>query len=788
MHTLNRKLIRDLLHLRGQVMAIALVVACGIAAFVSMRSNYYSLMASQAAYYAEYRFAQVFANLKRAPDWLAAHISEIPGVAAVQTRIVAEVTLDVEGLDEPARGRIISIPEHRTPMLNDLYLVRGRYVEPGRGDEVIVSSAFAGANRLDPGDTIEAVINGRWQRLRIVGEALSPEYVYEIRAGDLFPDNRRYGVMWMSREALAPAFEMKGAFNDVALALTRDADEAAVIERLDALLAKYGGLGAYGRKDQPSDYFVSNEIDELRFTSTLIPAIFLGVTAFLIHLSLSRLVATQRDQIAVLKAFGYRNAAVGFHYLKMAMAAVLGGVALGVGVGVYFGGQLTELYSQYFRFPVFLYEAGPSLLGAALLISFVSAGFGAMMAVWRAVKLPPAEAMRPEPPARFRAGFIENLGLHRLLSPATRIIVRNLERRPIKAFLSMFGIALSVSLLVVGFFLYYDAIDRVIDVQFNHAQREDVFVVFNEPRPARARHDLAALPGVMRVETFRAAPARLRYGHRSRRMALMGMESGADLRRIVTIDYRPYTLPPDGLVLTTDLAVALGAKPGDRLTVEVLEGARPAHQVTLAGAVDDPVGLSAYIEVHALNRMMREGETISGAFLMVDSLAQSELYSQLKRMPVISGVNVPAAALASFNETMARMLGVSTAILIFFSCIIAFGMVYNGARIALSERGRELASLRVLGFTQREIAVMLLGEQAILTIIAIPFGWLMGYGLSALITQAIDNEMIRLPLTVSGRTYLWALGVIAGAALLSGLLVARRLQRLDLIEVLKTRE
>ncbi|MGE0884334.1 MAG: ABC transporter permease [Blastocatellales bacterium] len=788
MNPLNRKLIRDLSHMRGQVVAIALVVSCGISAFVTMRSNYYSLKASQVTYYAEYRFAEVFANLKRGPDWLSQRIAEIPGVTAVQTRVVAEVTLDVKGLEEPARGRIISVPERRAPMLNDLSILRGRYIEHSGRDEVIISSAFAEANKLNPGDTLDAVINGRWQRLKIVGTALSPEYVYEIRAGDIFPDNRRFGVMWMSREALAAAFDMKGAFNDVALTLSRDANEAAVIECLDVLLAKYGGLGAYGRKDQPSDYFVSNEIEELQFTSTLIPAIFLGVMAFLIHLSLSRLVSTQRDQIAVLKAFGYGNLAVGFHYLKMALAAVTGGIVLGIAVGMYFGTKLTELYSQYFRFPVYRYEAGFSLLGYAVLISFAAAAIGSMVAVWRAISLPPAEAMRPEPPARFQAGFIEWFNLHRLLSPAARIIIRNLERHPIKAFLSMFGIALSVSLLVVGFFMYYDAIERVIDVQFNHMQREDVFVIFNELRPSQARYDLASLPGVMRVEALRSVPARLRFGHRSRRLALMGMESGADLRRIVTTDYSAYRLPDNGLVLTTELADQLGAKVGDQITVEVLEGARPVRQITLAGTVDDLIGLSAYMEINALNRLMREGGNISGAFLMVDSREQSDLYLRLKRMPTVGGVNVPAASLASFNETMAKMLGVSTTILIVFSCIIAFGMVYNGARIALSERGRELASLRVLGFTQREIGVMLLGEQTILTAIAIPFGCLMGYGLSALIVNAIDNEMIRLPLVVSSRTYLWAFAVIAVAALLSGLLVIWRLRHLDLIEVLKTRE
>ncbi len=428
------------------------------------------------------------------------------------------------------------------------------------------------------------------------------------------------------------------------------------------------------------------------------------------------------------------------------------------------------------------------LIVTAVLIGFVAAAIGSMLAVWCAVKLPPAAAMRTEPPARFHTGLIELFRLNRLLSPATRIIIRNLERQPVKALLSMIGIALSVSLLVVGFFMYSDSMGRLIDVQFNHIQREDIFVIFNELRPAQARYDLAALPGVLSVEAYRSVPARLRFGHKTRRLALQGMERGADLRRTVTSDYSAYKLPENGLVLTTELAKQLGAQTGDRLTVEVMEGARPIRQITLAGTVDDLIGLSAYMEINALNQLMREGGNISGAFLMVDTREQANLYARLKRMPTVAGVNVPAAALASFNETFVQTMGVSTGVIILFACVIAFGMVYNGARIALSERGRELASLRVLGFTRREIGVMLLGEQAILTALAIPTGCLMGYGLSVLISSAIDNEMMRLPLVVSGRTYLWSFSVIAVAALLSGLLVAWRLRNLNLIEVLKTRE
>lgn len=454
MQALNRKLVRDVLHLRSQVIAVALVVACGMATYVTMNSAFQALLLSQDSYYRDYRFANIFVQLKRAPDSLASQMAAVPGVAAVATRIVKEVTLDVRGLNEPATGRLISIPEVRVPFLNDVYIRKGRYIEPGRRDEVLVSEAFANANNLQPGDTLGAVINGRWEKLRIVGIALSPEYVYEIRGGQVFPDNRRFGVLWIGRKVLASSFNMEGAFNDVAVSLSPGASEANVIARLDSLLDRYGGLGAFGRSEQMSHRFLSDEISQDRITGRTVPAIFLGVAAFLIHMVLSRLVSTQRTQIALLKGFGYSSGAIGLHFIKFALVAVAAGTVLGVGVGVSLGSALAKLYALYFHFPVLQFHVGARLIGLAILISDGSACLGALSAVKAAVTLPPAQGMRPESPARFRTGLLERSHLYRLLSLSTRMIARNLERRPTKALLSVTGLALAVAILVVGRYFF----------------------------------------------------------------------------------------------------------------------------------------------------------------------------------------------------------------------------------------------------------------------------------------------------------------------------------------------
>ncbi|NER81382.1 MAG: ABC transporter permease [Leptolyngbya sp. SIO1D8] len=785
MRSLDQKLFRDLLQMRGQVIAIVLIVACGIASLVTMMSTYSSLKLTQATYYDQYRFADVFVQLKRAPDSLIPRLEAIPGVGTVQTRVVNDVTVSVEGLAEPATARLISIPERPTLMLNDLFIRAGRY--PEQGDEVLASEAFTEANHLNPNDTVGAIINGRWQTLRIVGTALSPEYIYEIRGTELVPDNEHFGLLWMQQDALSTAFDMKGAFNDISLTLMPEASEAEVIFQLDQLLETYGGLGAFGREDQISHTFISDEISTLSAQAILVPSIFLGIAAFLLNLLLSRLVSTQRDQIAVMKAFGYSNIAVGMHYLKLVMVVVLLGAILGSGLGWRLGLGMTSLYADFYHFPLLRYEIRPGVLLTALLVSGGAATLGAFLAAQRAVALPPAEAMRPEPPETFRPTLIEKLGLQRWFSAPSRIILRNLERRPAQGLLSMVGIAVAIAILVLGRY-FTDAMNALVDIQFRTIQREDVTLVFNEPVSAQAQFDLYHLPGVMRAEPFRAVPARFRLGHLSKLSGITGIAPTNELRRLLDRNQQPVNLPPEGILLSTKLADILQARLGDELTVEVLEGERPTRTVPVTGIFDELVGISAYMDIYALNRFMREGFTLSGAYLQVDTHQQSRLYTQLKQTPVVASVALRQTTIDQFNAIVAESMAGFTKVLVGFASVIAFGVVYNAARIALSERRRELATLRIIGFTRGEIAFILLGEQAVLLGLAIPVGFALGFGLAAAITNLYDWDLFRFPLVITPASYAFAFVVIMAAALVSGGMIRHQLNRLDLIAVLKTRE
>lgn len=787
MKALDRKLWRDLWHMKSQALAIALVVMGGIATYIMFLTTLGALRTTQDTYYREYRFAEVFVTLKRAPESLRQRVQAIEGVDQVETRVVSEVRLDISTFSEPVTALMVSVSDSGRFGLNELHLREGRLPMAGQPDEVVISSPFAQAHTLQLGDRFYAILNGRRQALTLVGTALSPEFIQQMRPGSAFPDYKRYGVMWMGRRALGQAYDMHGAFNDLALNLRAGADSQYVIDRVDELLKPYGGLGAYLRKDQRSHRFLSQEFEQLGILGAMFPAMFMGVAAFLINVVIGRLVAMQREQVATLKAFGYSNLDILWHFLKMVSVIVGLGVIGGTGFGVWLGKLLSGLYMTFYHFPYLKFSLPFNIVMEATMVSFLSAGASTLFAVWRAATLQPAQAMHPEPPTRYHEAWVEKLGLKRWLSQPTRMIIRHIQRHAMKSMLTLLGIAMACGIILTGLF-QRDTVSYMVNIQYGMAQREDLSVTFTDPTAYQARFDLLGLPGIQHVEVFRTVPVRLRHGRHSFRTGIRGIEPGGDIQRLLDIDLKPVALPSDGIMLTDFLATLLDLHIGDHVTVEVLEGNRPVREATVVGFVREFVGVSGYMDLAALNRFMHEGPTLSGAYLSIDSAQLQSLYSRLKGMPRIAGVAERVQEIRNFNRVMQETMLFFTYVATVFAVIIAFGVIYNSARIALTERGHELASLRVLGFTRAEISYILLGELGILTLIGIPLGLWLGEWMCYYIAHTMQNDLFRVPVVLVPQTYAFAVLVILLSAILSGMAVRRQLDQLDLIAVLKTAE
>jgi putative ABC transport system permease protein len=784
MGALWKKLFRDLWHLRAQVIAIAVVVAAGVSIFYSSMGTLDSLLRAQAEYYARFRLAEVYAHVVRAPLSAAKTVAAIPGVAEVRPRVALEVAAEIPGVREPGALHLVTMP--RDGALNGVYLRRG--APPLAPDEIVINEIFAESASLDVGAIIPANIHGQRHQLRVVGVGLSPEFVFQLRAGDLMPDNRRFGVAWMEEKSLAAAADMTGAFDDLVLTLAPDAREADVIAQIDRALSPWGSLGALGRRDGLiSHRYLSDEFEQLRASARLVPAVFLGVAAFLLNVVLSRLVATQRAQIGTLKAFGMSDVQIGVHYLAFVFVVVLAGAIVGLGVGEWLGRGMVGLYQPYYRFPnlVFLAERGTPASGVA--IALLASSAGAIAAVRRATSLPPAEAMRPEPPPAFRASMLDGPRMRQALSTVSRMVLRNLLRRPVRSALSVLGVALAAAIVVVVGAMG-DAMRLMTDVQFGEAQRSDATVVFAEARPLAAARELASLPGVLRVEPFRGLAVKLHHQHHEYRAGITGVPRDGLLRRLVDEQGRAIAVPDEGMVVSRVIADALEISAGDVVDVEALEGSRWTRPVLVAAVIDDMTGVAATMDLDALSRLDGGARLASGVELRLDPSREREALAALRARGQVVGVTLHAVALASFREILDKNLGTMQAIELVFAMIIAAAVVFNSARTALSERARELATLRVLGFSNAEVAGVLLGELAAITAIAVPLGLALGSWLARVLLRASSSDLFRIPYAVAPATYSTAALVVVLSAFVSALAVGSRVGKLDLVGVLKTRD
>ena len=781
---LDRKLLHDLWRLRAQVVAVALVVAAGILGYCGSLSAYDSLRWLQASYYDKARFAHVFAEGKRAPLGLVDRLVEIPGVADLEATLRFDVLLDVPGTIEPLTGRMIALPDGR-PRLNRLTLLRGAWPDGGDGDQALVNESFAASHRLAPGDTVVALWNGRRETLRIVGIASSPEYIFPSRGG--FGDERSFGLFWVGRERLAAAFRMEGAFNALAARLEPGVSEAAVIAELDRALDGYGFTGAHGRDELPSHRLLTQEISQWRVYGTLLPVVVLAVAVFLLNVALARQIGTQRSQIAALKALGCEDGALGRHYLKFVLVIVLVGGPVGVAGGVYFGYSVTQLYARFFRIPDFEYRMLAWIPLSALALSAAAAALAVAGALRSVVRLPPAEAMRPPAPPVFRPLLLERLGLARWLPPSARMVVREIERRPLRPLLTTFGIASAVAVMIGGTW-WRDSIDYLLDVEIQYRERQDVRVLLTDPVARTALHDFAQLPGVLRAEPALDAPVRIAFGRRRVRTVLVGLDGDGAMNPLLDPQLKRSPLPAAGLVLNDRLARELGAGIGDRVQVEFLQGRRRRAELPVAAFSHELLQRPAAMARDALARLVGEGDAINGVRLRIDAAARETVLRELKATPRVAAVAETAPTIAYVRDNSARNVLFFSSVLAVIGAAIAVGVVYNNARIALAERAWELASLRVLGATRGEVSLLLLGELGAELLLALPIGCVLGWSLARGIIALSDHTELQLPLVVAPRTYAFACAVVLAAGVLSALLVRRRVDTLDLVAVLKTRE
>lgn len=786
MRVLDRKVLRDLWRMKLNVAAVSLVLGCGVAIFIMAVGMRETLEQARLRYYAQRNMADIAVSLVRAPISLARPLSALPGVAAIEARITGYATLDIPNVVEPAAATLVSLPEERRPIVNDLVIARGRWPDSSAENEVLVNQAFAQARMLAPGDEISATLNGRRQPLRVVGVANSPEFIFIPAPGEIFPQPERFAVIWIGERALRSAYDMDGAFNNLAVRLRLGADVERSINAIDGLLAPYGGSGANSRDRMVSDRYLTEELKQLATMAAFLPTFFLGIAAFLVNVALSRLVASERSNIGLMKAFGYSDAAVAAHYAKSAAVVTLIAAVIGTAAGYWLGDLMAGRYRDYYHFPELTFFASPMVLGSAWGAAFLAAALGAGWAVWRATRLAPAAALAPPPPASF-ASVSTDASWAKRLDAKSRIIARRIIRFPRRAATTVLGVALALSILIIAQ-TFPASMTYILDVNFAEANRQDATLSFLQPRQAGVLHDVERLPGVIAVEPVRADDVVMRHGSHSVHDAIVGVGADAKLSRMFNASGEPILPPPEGIVLSAYLAGKLGAHTGDEIEVEQTARGQIRAPVKVAAITRPLVGSGAFMNLDALSRLMREPGQITGAQVRLDTADYVRFNGKLKEMPALAGASFSRLTEAGQRARVAEGVGFMNLVYLTFAAVMAGGVAFSAARLTFAEQERDLATLRVLGFTRLEVSYVLVGELMVLALLAVLPGLLLGLGFAVWLTSLFSTEMFAFPFIPNTPGYAFALVFTVGCVLLAALVVRFNVDRLDMVGVLKARD
>jgi len=789
---LHRKLGRELRASGLLLLAVVSIIAVGVACFVSMGAAYYNLNEAKRSYYRQCRMADFWMDLKKVPLTELDGLARLPGIAAIRPRIQFYATVDLENRTKPLNGLVLSLPDRREPVINDVVIRRGGYFSDRRRNEVIVSDAFAAHHHLAPGQWIHLVLNNRRQELFIVGTAISSEFVYLMPPGGLAPDRENYGVFYLKNSYAEEVFDFDGAANQVVGRLAPEVrdDPRELFRRAEDLLAPYGVFLTTALADQASNNFLTQEIAGLRVFAVFMPAIFLAVAALVLNVLLGRLAEQQRTVMGTLKALGYSDRRVFWHFLELALAVGATGAVLGCGLGHWIGGWMTATYRAFYELPDLTNRLYWGVMLSAGAISIGCAVLGSLRGSRAVLRLQPAEAMRPKPPKRGGAVFLERVGwFWRRLSSDWRLVLRGVIRNRVRTLAGAFAAAMGSALLVSGFMMV-DASQYMLDFQFKWIIKSDVDLALKDEQNDDALFEAARLPGVDRAEPTLNVACTFSHGPYRKKGAVTGIAPGATLTVPREVDARPIPIPPVGVVMTRKMAELLHVRPGDSVLVEPVKGLREPRRVCVRHVADSFMGLSVYADVGYLSRLIGEEYAVNGIQLATDRdpARLDALYRELKAMPALEAVSDRRAMVESLEKIFLEQMGIFTGALVVFAGVVFFGSILNASLINLAERQGEVATLRVLGYGPWRVGSLLLRESMIVTLVGTVLGMPIGYGLSVLSSWAYDTELFRFPVVSTPGTWIWTVALAVLFGLSAHLFVQRAIHRMNWLEALQAKE
>jgi putative ABC transport system permease protein len=793
MLSLDKKLLRELWKIKGQVLAVTSVIACGITMYIAFYSAFLNLELSRDTYYAKYRFHDFSIQMEKAPLNSVFKIQNLPGVRAVSGRVVKDVTVSLKDKDELIIGRIIGLDSRKKSIIDNIHLVSGRLLTPGETNVCLVDDKFLKANKLNTGDFITVTLNGRKQNLKIIGTAMSPEFIYAIRnAFEIIANPEKFGIIWVNDDWIDTAFNMKGFYNEIIGEVYEQDNLDNILDSAGKILDSYGVYSKVKRKDQISNFIINSKIDGIKGASKTVPVIFLMIASVILLIVISRLVKRERTFIGLLKAYGYTNLEISFHYIKFASVIGLIGGLMGIAFGEWLSFGLINIYAQSFTFPELQFKFYTSSAVIGVLISLTCSLISALIAVEGVVKIMPATAMKESISSlvSVKTPFERIKIVWDNVSFTNKIILRNVWRYPFRSAFTAVGVMLSTTILFLGYFMN-DSMGFLVDYQFNKIQKEDIKITFYLERNIKAFYEALRFPNIKKAEPMLLYPFELKNKWHIKQSVIYGLKKQPQLFGLINSDGKEIEAPSYGILLSERIARELDVKKGSKLIIKPLMGKIDTEkEVIVAGTIKLYMGDGAYMNIDTLSNLLGNSTILNSILLKVDSPQDiPELNKIFKDIPAISSVELKKDVIDNFSKNIANSLSSMNVIFTIFAGIIAIAVIYNSTVINITEREREIASLQVLGFTESEVGRIVFNENIWLSLIGMFLGLPAGYLLCKVMTATVYNtDLFRLPFYVSNRTYIICAFTMTFFVFMTNMYMKKRIAKIDLVEVLKTRE
>lgn len=781
MKKLDVRLLRMVKHSKGQFISVTTIVAVALCIYVLFSITSVNINNAVDQYYSDTSINDLVIELMRIPQAAVDDLKSIDGISDAQGRVSVDVPLQVTDKDEKVNIRVVSLPKNGG-VINKLYTIKGNKAELGE-DNVIVLEQFANARNINIDEVITPYINGRTYNLKVSGVAASSEYIYLMEnEQSLLPALDKFGVVYVTESFAQSVFGYRGSYNEVLIKLREQKNIEDIIDIVEKRLDKYGLKRITKLEDQLSNNVLTQKVDGIQMMSSILPVMFLMVAAIIISIMLSRIVSNDRMAIGVLKALGYSNFNILFHYTKYALSIGLAGSVTGIAGGVLLSKPMSEVFVSYFNIPLSGIKLQHSyIVNAILLTSLFCIGSG-LFGARGVIKIMPADSMRPEAPKSGKRILMERITfLWRHIPFSWKMVIRNILRNKRRFSFLVLGLALAYGINVVPLYMMNTMVS-MFELQFGEYQKMDYTINFVRPLHEGVITDLSHLIKSGRIEPRLEYPFELVNGWRKNTVGIIGVPQQTAFYKFVDKDSNVVKLPNNGIFITEAVAKSLNVKEGETIIVKSFLPGKEDVSLQVAGIVKQYLGANAYMNIEEMRALLLERQMITG----VSVASKDNLKEKLKDVRNISTVSSVGDMKQSFVEYLDTM-NLAIGLYMLFGGILGFALIYNATIISISERKMEFASLRIMGFEKKDVYGMISKENLIMALIAIIVGVPLGLGMINGMADSFSSEMITFPVIFSPKFFIQAAAATIIFAIVAQLATLRKIYNLNFIDALKSR-